>query len=60
MYTTKFKPEICCTACGAQFSRDEYGEAVCRDALYDEQANGLIEDGYCPECGASDVVEEVE
>ena len=51
--------KVRCTACGATWSRDAYGEAVARAAMFDAQAAGLDEDGYCPKCGEYEVIEEV-
>jgi len=53
-------PGFHCTACGAEWGQAGYGDACSKEALFDDQVVGLIEDGHCPACGESGVVEEVE
>lgn len=50
---------LVCGSCGYQTTEDQFGDYCARQARFDEEVVGLIEDGDCPECEAQGALEEV-
>lgn len=48
---------LCCPECGYEIAEEAFGEHCARQARFDEEVVGLIEDGICPECETGELEE---